>query len=104
MSFGRARHRRVTRAEREELTRRIMSEIAALLEAERELSARSPAERAPRDRLRHHTSAQALVRAFLARSGSCRRGVHSSLAFDRRLWPYDLEGSAAWAGRSTGRS
>ena len=31
MHFGRARHRRVTRAEREELTRRIMSEIAALL-------------------------------------------------------------------------
>lgn len=37
MHFGRARHRRVTRAEREELTGRIMSEIAALLEAEREL-------------------------------------------------------------------
>jgi len=36
MHFGRARHRRVTRAEREELTGRIMSEIAALLEAERE--------------------------------------------------------------------
>ncbi len=36
MHFGRARHRRVTRAEREELTRRIMSEIAALLGAERE--------------------------------------------------------------------
>ncbi len=36
LHFGRARHRRVTRAEREELTRRVMSEIAALLEAERE--------------------------------------------------------------------
>jgi 1-acyl-sn-glycerol-3-phosphate acyltransferase len=36
MHFGRVRHRRVTRAEREELTGRIMSEIAALLEAERE--------------------------------------------------------------------
>jgi 1-acyl-sn-glycerol-3-phosphate acyltransferase len=36
MHFGRARHRRVTRAEREDLTRRIMSEIAALLEVERE--------------------------------------------------------------------
>jgi len=36
MHFGRVRHRRVTRAEREELTRRIMSEIAALLGAPRE--------------------------------------------------------------------
>lgn len=36
MHFGRARHRRVTRAEREDLTRRIMSEIAALLEVGRE--------------------------------------------------------------------
>ncbi len=36
MYFGRARHRHVTRAEREDLTRRIMGEIAALLEVERE--------------------------------------------------------------------
>jgi 1-acyl-sn-glycerol-3-phosphate acyltransferase len=36
MHFGRARHRRVPRAEREELTRRIMNEIAILLGAERE--------------------------------------------------------------------
>jgi 1-acyl-sn-glycerol-3-phosphate acyltransferase len=36
MHFGRARHHRVPRAEREELTRRIMNEIAILLGAERE--------------------------------------------------------------------
>ena len=36
MHFGRPRHRRVTRAERDEITRRIMGEIAALLAAERE--------------------------------------------------------------------
>jgi len=36
MHFSRARHRRVPRAEREELTRRIMNEIAVLLGAERE--------------------------------------------------------------------
>ena len=36
MHFGRGRHRRVPRAEREELTRRIMNEIAILLGAERE--------------------------------------------------------------------
>jgi 1-acyl-sn-glycerol-3-phosphate acyltransferase len=36
MHFGRARHQRVPRAEREELTRRIMDEIAILLGAERE--------------------------------------------------------------------
>lgn len=35
MRFGRTRHRRATQAEREEITRRIMSEIAALLEAGR---------------------------------------------------------------------
>jgi 1-acyl-sn-glycerol-3-phosphate acyltransferase len=34
--FGRARHRRVPRAEREELTRHVMSKIAILLGAERE--------------------------------------------------------------------
>ena len=39
MSFGRARHRGVTHAEREEITRRIMNEIAALLEAGREPAA-----------------------------------------------------------------
>lgn len=39
MSFGRARHRRVTHAEREEITRRIMNEIGALLEAGREPAA-----------------------------------------------------------------
>jgi len=33
MHFGRLRHRRVTHAEREEITRRIMSQIAALLDA-----------------------------------------------------------------------
>ena len=33
MHFGRLRHRRVTHAEREEITRRIMNEIAALLDA-----------------------------------------------------------------------
>jgi len=33
---GRSRHRRITRGEREEITRRIMGEIAALLEADRE--------------------------------------------------------------------
>src|SRR6266540_1801566 len=42
MHLGRARHRRVKRAEREELTRHIMSEIAALLEAEREPIAAAP--------------------------------------------------------------
>ncbi len=36
MHFGWPRHRRVTRAERDEVTRRIMGEIAALLAAERE--------------------------------------------------------------------
>jgi len=34
MHFGRPRHRRVTRAERDEITRRIMGEIAALLTTE----------------------------------------------------------------------
>jgi 1-acyl-sn-glycerol-3-phosphate acyltransferase len=41
MHFGRPRHRRVTRTEREEITRRIMGEIASLLEAEREPIARA---------------------------------------------------------------
>jgi MFS family permease len=36
MHFGWPRHRRVTRAERDDVTRRIMGEIAALLAAERE--------------------------------------------------------------------
>jgi len=36
MHFGRIRHRRVTREERQEVTRRIMGEIATLLQAERE--------------------------------------------------------------------
>jgi len=36
MHFGRSRHRRVTRDEREEVTRRIMGEIATLLDTERE--------------------------------------------------------------------
>jgi hypothetical protein len=36
MHFGWPRHRRATRAERDEVTRRIMGEIAALLAAERE--------------------------------------------------------------------
>src|SRR5262249_19718474 len=36
MHFGRGRHLRVTRNEREEVTRRIMSEIAALLGTQRE--------------------------------------------------------------------
>lgn len=35
MRFGRPHHRRVTRPEREEVTRRIMKEIAALLDGER---------------------------------------------------------------------
>jgi 1-acyl-sn-glycerol-3-phosphate acyltransferase len=39
MHFGRARHRRVTRAEREDVTRRIMAEIAVLLGGERRPSA-----------------------------------------------------------------
>ena len=34
LHFGRARHRRVTRADRDDITRRIMSEIAALLAAD----------------------------------------------------------------------
>jgi len=42
MHVGRARHHRVSRAERDEITRRIMSEIAALLAASRE-----PAQKAP---------------------------------------------------------
>lgn len=36
LHFGPARHQRVTRAEREDITRRIMSEIAALLGTQRE--------------------------------------------------------------------
>jgi 1-acyl-sn-glycerol-3-phosphate acyltransferase len=36
MHFGRARHRRITRDERQDVTRRIMGEIATLLQAERE--------------------------------------------------------------------
>jgi 1-acyl-sn-glycerol-3-phosphate acyltransferase len=42
MHFGWPRHRRVTRAERDEVTRRIMGEIAALLAAEREPSTAAP--------------------------------------------------------------
>jgi 1-acyl-sn-glycerol-3-phosphate acyltransferase len=41
MYFGRSRHRLVTRGEREEVTRRIMGQIAALLQAEREPIARA---------------------------------------------------------------
>jgi 1-acyl-sn-glycerol-3-phosphate acyltransferase len=39
MHFGRARRRPITRSEREEITRRIMGQIAALLQSEREPSA-----------------------------------------------------------------
>jgi 1-acyl-sn-glycerol-3-phosphate acyltransferase len=42
MHFGRPRHRRVTHAERDEITRRVMGEIAALLAAEREPAAALP--------------------------------------------------------------
>jgi 1-acyl-sn-glycerol-3-phosphate acyltransferase len=42
MHFGRPRHRRVTRTERDEITRRIMGEIAALLAIEREPSIAVP--------------------------------------------------------------
>jgi 1-acyl-sn-glycerol-3-phosphate acyltransferase len=41
MHFGRARHSRVTRGEREEITRRIMGEIATLLQAGQEPVARA---------------------------------------------------------------
>ena len=41
MHVGRSRHRRVTRDEREEVTRRIMGEIATLLDVERERLARA---------------------------------------------------------------
>jgi 1-acyl-sn-glycerol-3-phosphate acyltransferase len=39
MHFARARHRRVTRAERADVTRRIMAEIASLLEVDRDRTA-----------------------------------------------------------------
>ncbi len=34
---------------------------------------------------------------FSHRTHPAAEAFTSSLAFDRRLWPYDLEGSAAWA-------
>jgi hypothetical protein len=43
ISFGRPRHRRVTRNERHEITRRIMGEIAALLAVLRDPAARGRA-------------------------------------------------------------
>jgi 1-acyl-sn-glycerol-3-phosphate acyltransferase len=45
MYFGRARRRLITRGEREEVTRRIMGQIAVLLESEREPSANGQAGR-----------------------------------------------------------
>jgi 1-acyl-sn-glycerol-3-phosphate acyltransferase len=42
MHFGRVRHRHVTRADRDEVTRRVMNEIAALLAAERERTVAAP--------------------------------------------------------------
>jgi len=42
MHFGRSRHHRVTHAERDEITRRVMGEIAALLAAERAPAAALP--------------------------------------------------------------
>lgn len=41
MYFGRMRHRRITREERQDVTRRIMNEIAMLLQAEREPAVRA---------------------------------------------------------------
>ena len=40
---------------------------------------------------------------FAAGADPTAEAFTSSLAFDRRLWPYDLEGSAAWA-RALGRA
>jgi argininosuccinate lyase len=40
---------------------------------------------------------------FSQRADPTAEAFTSSLAFDRRLWPYDLEGSAAWA-RALGRA
>ena len=40
---------------------------------------------------------------FSQRADPAAEAFTSSLAFDRRLWPYDLEGSAAWA-RALGRA
>jgi len=34
---------------------------------------------------------------FAQRADPTAEAFTSSLAFDRRLWPYDLAGSAAWA-------
>ena len=57
-----------------------------------------PAERVPRDRASRRVLGQGLVRALRRGGGSRpRKRSPSSLSFDRRLWPHDLEGSAAWA-------
>ncbi len=99
--FGRARHRRVTRAERDER------------HAAHHGGDRGP----PRGRARAHSGGErpsgslvtriapgkAWSGRFAERADPAAEAFTSSLAFDRRLWPYDLEGSAAWA-RALGRA
>ena len=62
---------------RDEVTQRIMDDIAVLL--------------------RMSTPDRALARARLGAADPTAARFTGSLAFDQRLWPHDIEGSVAWA-------